>query len=384
MRHKIYFQVLSSIIFLVIADVSYAQKNLYHKFVDKFLSNKEDTVRKNTFFPFPVGAYSPETELEYGVAAIYSFYVDKSDRLEHPSTLNFLGTHTTKNQSKLKLTSDIWSRENKYHYTTEFRYQDFPYYFYGIGNHTMEADKDLINEKKWVIAGSADKKVAKNYYLGLAAGFENYINNELQPGGIFSAGNYYGKNGGKRAYIGVEQIYDSRNNISYTTKGFFGKLSFDYTPDLFGGENFTGTYVNFDGRYFTPITSKITLAFNSIYQHIDAANVPFYLLPKLGGDNMMRGYYQGRYRDRSLLAGQSEIRYRFIPRFGVVAFGGLGCVFGEEKFSIDMLKPSYGAGLRYFFDLNKGLTLRLDYGLGQKLPNEKRQSGVYFSMDEAF
>ncbi|MGF7231108.1 BamA/TamA family outer membrane protein [Arachidicoccus sp.] len=348
------------------------------------MSSKRDSVRKNTFFPFPVGAYSPETSLEYGVAAIYSFYVSKTDQIERPSTLNFLGTHTTKNQTKLKLTSDIWSKENKYHYTTEFRYQDFPYYFYGIGNNTQTGDKDLINEKKWVLDGAVDKRIAKNYYVGLAAGIEKYTNEEVTSGGIFLTGNYYGKNGGKRAYIGIEQIYDSRDNISYTTKGLYGKLSFDYTPNLFGGTNFTGTDIDFDGRYFMPITSKITLAINGIYRHIDAVNVPFYLLPKLGGEDMMRGYYQGRYRDRSLIAGQSEIRYHFIPRFGIVAFGGLGAVYGEEKLSLDMLKPSYGAGLRYFFDLNKGLTLRLDYGFGQKVYNEKRQSGVYFSMDEAF
>jgi hypothetical protein len=40
----------------------------------------------------------------------------------------------------------------------------------------------------------------------------------------------------------------------------------------------------------------------------------------LGNDQMMRGYYSGRYRDENLMAAQAEIRYRFMNRFGIVAF----------------------------------------------------------------
>ncbi|RZJ77247.1 MAG: polymerase, partial [Flavobacterium sp.] len=48
------------------------------------------------------------------------------------------------------------------------------------------------------------------------------------------------------------------------------------------------------------------------------------------------------------------------------------------------LKPNYGIGGRYFFDTAKGLSVRLDYGIGEKKPNEKRQSGMYISLAEAF
>jgi len=38
----------------------------------------------------------------------------------------------------------------------------------------------------------------------------------------------------------------------------------------------------------------------------------------------------------------------------------------------------------YFFDTAKGLSVRLDYGVGEKKANEKRQSGFYISLAEAF
>ena len=41
-------------------------------------------------------------------------------------------------------------------------------------------------------------------------------------------------------------------------------------------------------------------------------------------------------------------------------------------------------GARYFFDPEKGLSVRLDYGIGEKRANEKRQTGFYISLAEAF
>jgi outer membrane translocation and assembly module TamA len=71
-------------------------------------------------------------------------------------------------------------------------------------------------------------------------------------------------------------------------------------------------------------------------------------------------------------------------RFGIVAFAGTGKVFSNGNFSLDDLKPNYGVGGRYFFDTAKGLSVRLDYGVGEKKANEKRQSGFYISLAEAF
>ena len=98
----------------------------------------------------------------------------------------------------------------------------------------------------------------------------------------------------------------------------------------------------------------------------------------------MRGYYTGRYRSQNLLAAQTEYRFRFIPRVGAAAFLGFGNVYSFRGFSFNDLKPSTGAGLRYFINPKNGTTLRLDYAFGEKRANEKRQQGFYLSFGEAF
>jgi hypothetical protein len=57
-----------------------------------------------------------------------------------------------------------------------------------------------------------------------------------------------------------------------------------------------------------------------------AGDVPFYMLAQLGGPNVMRGDYEGRYRDRELLAVQLEYRFPILWRFGGTAFAGIGMV----------------------------------------------------------
>ncbi|MFI5163533.1 MAG: polymerase, partial [Sphingobacteriales bacterium] len=56
----------------------------------------------------------------------------------------------------------------------------------------------------------------------------------------------------------------------------------------------------------------------------------------------------------------------------------------HTQFSFNELKPDYGGGLRYFFDADKGLSIRLDYGIGQKPAGEPRETGFYISLGQSF
>jgi outer membrane translocation and assembly module TamA len=108
---------------------------------------------------------------------------------------------------------------------------------------------------------------------------------------------------------------------------------------------------------------------------------PFDLLPQLGGDVLLRGYYQGRFRDRTLLAGQVEYRSPLVWRLGLVGFAAAGQVapeFGAMGF--DRFKPAVGVGLRIRFVKATGLSIRADYGWGL----EGGSAGFYLNVGEAF
>ena len=359
----------------------FAQKKL----IQKLFSNEKDTTRKASFMPIPVLGYAQETGFEFGLGALYSFYMDRKDTTNRSSNYAGTASYSTQKTYNLTLKGDTWTKGNKYHFISEVKFKKMPFNFYGLGNNTAQVDEDRLVQQLIKIQLDAEKTFLKNAYTGVSVGFENYSFTDKVTGGIYSSSPIvYDRAGGSVLYIGLSQSYDTRNSNNYPTKGFFGRVTYQYAPSIYGGSNFTGSQVKVNVRNFWPLAPKVVLGVQGLYHTVQGTKTPFYLLPQLGNDEMMRGYYTGRYRDENLMTAQAEIRYRFMNRFGIVAFAGGGNVFANGNFSLQNLKPDYGFGGRYFFDTAKGLSVRLDYGVGEKKPNEKRQSGMYISLAEAF
>lgn len=354
-----------------------------HKLVKRFTSSTKDSTRSGGFVVVPALGYAQETGLEFGLAAVYNFYLNRADTTIRTSNITFIGTFTTQRQTNLKLETDFWSPGNLYHYYTEIRYRDFPYNFYGIGNETFFDDENPLGMQLIRLRGEVERRLAPAYYAGLTFNFERYAYTDLQPGGVFEQLPLMGREGGSHAIFGVSQLYDTRNINTYTTDGYFARVKYGYSPGFGREGNFKGSQIDVDLRAFYPLSKSFTLGLNALYKTTFGDNVPFYTYREMGGDMMMRGYYMGRYRDRSYLAAQTELRYRFHPRLGIVGFAGAGTTY-RNGLANTRFVPSIGGGLRYFYDLEHNGSIRIDYGSGERRPGEKRQSGFYLSISEAF
>jgi hypothetical protein len=93
----------------------------------------------------------------------------------------------------------------------------------------------------------------------------------------------------------------------------------------------------------------------------------------------MRGLYEGRYRDKNVIAAQLEYRLPMWRRFGAVAFAGLGEVAPKiGNFELKSFKHTAGLGLRYQLVPAEKINLRMDFGWS------KDSSGFYVALTEAF
>jgi hypothetical protein len=379
-----YMKKLTTILLLAIfAQPVFGQTHILPKFIRKMYFEK-DTTKKGSFVILPVISSAPETGLEGGGSALYSFYTDTLSKNTRVSNIFAYATITTKGQSRLNLSSSYWAPQNNYHFTGAIGYINFPFDFYGIGNNTIKADADRLGQKRVRVNFTAEKRIGSNIYIGLVASGLDFRFHDQEGTGIFTTDpTIEGKHGGTTLYLGPSFVFDSRNNNTYTTKGTMLTSHFDFMHGVGANNNLTGGFLNVEFTQFFALSKHFVLGFDIQSQNWTGNQSPFYLLPALGSDEMMRGYYNGRFRDRNLIAGQTELRYRMSERFGIVGFIGTGEVFNKE-FSTNQLKPNYGGGLRYFFDIQKGLSIRVDYGVGEKRPGESRQSGVYVGLGEAF
>lgn len=345
---------------------------------------EKDTTKRSSFVVLPVLSSAPETGVEAGGAALYSFYSDTVHRETRVSNIYAYATITTKGQNRLNLSTVYWSPKNKYHYTASIGRIDFPFTFYGIGNNTAKTNGADVGQQRYRLLLEAQKLVAPNIYAGLVGGGYKYNFSDNNPASIFNTSpQVQDRDGGTFVYLGPSFIFDTRNNNTYTTKGMMINAYYNIMQGMFDNNGYNGGFFNFEYTQFILLNKRLVLGLDVQEQSLTGGASPFYLLPQMGSDEMMRGYYEGRYRDRNYLAGQAELRYRISERLGIVGFAGTGEVF-HSTFTFPALKPDLGGGVRYFFDVEKGLSVRADYGIGQKPNNEQRESGFYIGLGQAF
>ena len=91
----------------------------------------------------------------------------------------------------------------------------------------------------------------------------------------------------------------------------------------------------------------------------------------------MRGYYEGRFRDKKEMDITVELRQRVWRRSGMVIWVGCGNVCDKiSDFKFSHVLPNAGIGYRWEF--KKNTNVRLDFGIG------KKQTGFIFNINEAF
>lgn len=360
---------------------AYAQKKPKPNILSALFSSQIDTTRAPSILILPALAFSPETGVEFGGVGNYTFFQNRKDPRIRSSQIGLIATMTSKKQSNIKLFTNVWTTDNDKHYMADINYKNYPFNFYGIGDQTKSTDKILLHQKLFRVNIEAEKNILKNYYTGLNLKFEDFYFNTDELN--FDSNSYYGATGGRYLALGLSQLYDSRNSSTNTSKGLYARLKYAYAPNLWKGSNFHGHLASLDLRAFLPLNKKFTLGFNSIFNTVLSTKTPFYIMSKLGNDEMMRGYYSGRFRDKNLLTFQSELRYRIHPRFSLAAFSAAGTVY-HKNIDLSHLKFSYGSGIRYFFNLEHETSIRIDYAIGEKMPGEKRQTGFYLALGQAF
>ncbi len=169
--------------------------------------------------------------------------------------------------------------------------------------------------------------------------------------------------------------YDTRDFIPNPRHGVLAQLGYaHFSPD-------TGSDSRFE-RYEAQLRSYFALGnMRELAWETNGAftqgNVPWNQLPSLGNSHRMRGYYEGRYRDRNTLSTQLEYRQKLNWRHGYVLWAGAGTMASRwHGLTRNPWLPTVGTGYRFTF--KPGFNVRLDYGLG------KNSSGFYFQAGEAF
>ncbi len=327
--------------------------------------------------PFPILYYTPETGVAGGAALVGLRRADDNDSSARPSSIVVDLIYTQKKQIIAEVSPDLFLDGNTYRAMGSVHFSRYPLRFYGIGNNTPETLEEPYTSRTFRITLDALRRLSGPFSGGISLLYETQTLSELRSDRSLGRGTITGSKGGRTAGAGVVFHWDTRDNIFTPSSGHYYLLTLRTSGRAIGSD-FNFTYVNLDLRTFMRSAERSVFGIQALAT-MTAGNVPFYILPQLGGSDVMRGYFEGRYRDKDLLAVQLEYRVPLFWRIGGAFFAGAGTVAPDiTRFSLLQVKPAAGFGLRYMYDLRERLNVRVDVGFG------KSSSGVYITANEAF
>lgn len=344
-----------------------------------YAQKADSAIKKHPVLVLPVVARSIETGWSFGAAAALTFHLrSPGDTLTRTSNLQALGLYTVQKQMVLAVNGTIYFPGEKFILTQQLSYSYFPDKFWGLGKNTPESNKEPYKYRQFYIYLHPQRKLGQNIFLGVRYEYQRVWSVQYEPGGLFDREDIQGRKGYHVSGAGVSFTYDSRNNAFAPDRGSMFQFYFNRFDHLFGS-NYQYTNFVIDLRKFISIYKRQVLAMQ-VYGFFNTGDVPLRSLASFGGANSMRGYYDGRYRDKNLAVFQTEYRFPLFWRLGAVVFGGIGNVSSHfEDSDFNYLKYSYGGGLRIALNKAERLNLRLDYGIGRGSNN-----GFYFQLGEAF
>jgi len=355
------------------------------------ITEPEKTEKKSGFIIIPMIYYTPETNLAFGGSFMY-YYRLKSQTLENrPSYFETHVIYTLNNQIIGVANAENYFLKERLHFSERLEVTKYPDVFFGLGNDNPEGLREDFTSFYTLLDLEIEIAAYKKLFVGLSYNLSYFDNSEkedfirsknrfgetMQVPARLSGDSIPGSEGGLYSGLGVFFRYDSRDKFTYPTKGNFS------TVKLLGYHKYLGSDANFlkldlDLRHYIELFSDVVLAVQ-FKMEFNFGDVPFTLMPEVGGAEMLRGYPEGRYRDRNALFVQTELRFPLYWRFGWVVFFSLGDVFDSPKdLSGDLLKYSGGIGLRFTVDKQERINVRADFGITPEGGN------IYFFMLEAF
>lgn len=340
---------------------------------------KQDTSRNVNFIILPAVFRTPETGWAYGASGQATFKTShRNDTLTRTSFVSAFGVWTERGQNIQAADAVIYFPKEKQILYFDAGHSYFPENFWGIGPNTKDDWHERYTSEQFNFMLHVKEKVIKRLFCGILFDYQNIFKLKYNAGAIFDTTQFLGKTPYQISGAGVSLSYDTRNKAFWPTKGFYVNTIFTNYDKNFGS-TYNFAKWTFDVRFFQKLFLQHIFAFQ-FYNYSTFGQSPMKNLARFGGVDNIRGFYQGRLRDKNMASIIAEYRAPIYWRFSLVAFGGIGNVYSEKNPLLNNeFKYSYGGGVRLSLLPKDRLNIRIDYGY-----YDKYNSGFYFTLGECF
>lgn len=336
-------------------------------------------------------SYTPEASLGVAGAVLMSFKINEADTVSQRSYLpagfniSLNGTFVVAGYGAL------FFNEEKFKIYSSYSFRNEPANFYGVGFDEIDSvergdETTLYNKRSLIFFNRYVWEVKDNLFVGPVSDINFSYSYDLNE--VMAENSYVNKYRTRYTNIGLGAIvqYDTRDDVATPHSGVLLSAMSRFYSRAFGG-SYNYQFYDIEYRQFTPLFKRAILGW-TLRTQFTYGDVPFTELPMFGSPFDLRGYYWGKYRDKSMGYGIVEYRQMFgseeaykrgdrISKFGYVAWVGAGTL-GTTMADWNEVKINYGIGLRAQLQPRKNF--RFDVGKGQGNDGWL----FYMNMTEAF
>lgn len=350
------------------------KRSFFKKILDYFNdANKEKKYKKFDFSVIGGPHYSSDTKFGLGLVAAGLYHTDRRDTLLPPSNVSLYGDVSSVGFYLLGIRGNHLFPQEKYRLNYNLYFYSFPSYYWGLGYDKGADNENKSKYKRFQAQVKADFmfRLAKNFYVGPMVVFDyidgkNFEKPELLEGMSIRTTNFS---------AGFSLLFDSRDFLTNAYRGYYLRIDQRFSPSFLGNK-YTFSSTELTSNYYRTVWKGGVLA-GQFHTLLEYGTPPWGLVATLGSSYSMRGYYEGRYRDKCSMDAQLELRQHVWRRNGVAVWVGAGAVFPDfSGLTVKHILPNYGFGYRWEF--KKRVNVRLDLGFG------KHQTGFIFNINEAF
>ena len=358
----------------------------------------------------PVINYSPESTWEFGAAAQGYFRLPNQERT---SIVQLDGTYSLNHQWYINAQGNLYfgikdstkaptgrSKGQAREWQLQFRagYSNRPATYYGTYNDSHFANEGNIGIgmlrqgtpyqlQRGYLHVQAPIYIGKHFALGpmtdiqIAQYHIEDIYATIKP--LVQIG------------LGAIVQYDTRDNVFYPTRGIFFKASaaaaWTNKMDIPEGQQATiNGLLSADLRQYISLPHKLVIAWQLKGQFMLSnyyiSHLTLYpMLPRLGGQDGLRGINSDMFRDDIMMAFQAELRIPIWSIFRATVFAGVGDVYDFHNWHWEIPKVGYGVGLRTAINKAK-VNIRFDVARSNVDPrwNNINAYSFYLTATEAF
>jgi hypothetical protein len=337
---------------------------------------KKENKKVNYAF-MPVIMYNRSFGGQFGVMANAYFDINQKDTISPASSVAFIGNIFTNKTFFTGIFSRFYFGEDGWRLKVgtglgDIRFQTFNELPPDLPSVlTQDENGEFIDYKTRMFFFFAEgtRKVVKNFYLGArtvySSNYTEFDSDTIPDEDV----NLYG--------FGAASEFDNRDNVFYPMHGLNTRIrTLSFLKAL--GSSTTYHRINMDfNKYFN--LGKKAVILGRFYGMISVGDsVPFSGKNVVGRDDL-RGYTDGKHRANMVYDLQTEYRWNFYKKWGMVAFTGIALATDDFKgTNYSGILPMAGAGIRFRAIPKRRINIGLDAAIG------KDDWGVYFRIGETF